>query len=133
MKSVNLNGKNVKSLCLGYLKQYGWNGKDLKICAPNVHSLCLWGEMDFEGYMIEDRSCTFLERVELGFQLKIENLVDDEALKKMLRIAGDLSEVKVLSVKYYCLQVCLLICGKVTLHIPCMHFLCVSFLRTVAA
>jgi len=33
--------------------------------------------------MIEDRSCTFLERVELGFELKIENLVDDEALKKM--------------------------------------------------
>ncbi|KAJ6855864.1 hypothetical protein NC651_040475 [Populus alba x Populus x berolinensis] len=85
MKSVNLNGKNVKSLCFGYLKQYGWNSKDLKICSPNVHSLSLWGELDFEDYMIEDRSCTCLERVELGFQLKLENLVDDEAFKKLLR------------------------------------------------
>jgi len=97
MKSENLNGKNVKSLCLGYLKQYGWNSKDLKICAPNVHSLSLWGELDFEDYMIEDRSWTCLERVELGFQLKLENLVDDEAFNKLLRSAGDLSQVKVLS------------------------------------
>ena len=97
MKSENLNGKNVKSLCLGYLKQYGWNSKDLKICAPNVHSLSLWGELDFEDYMIEDRSCTCQERVELGFHLKLENLVDDEAFNKLLRSAGDLSQVKVLS------------------------------------
>jgi hypothetical protein len=47
--------------------------------------------------MIEDRSCTCLERVELGFQLKLENLVDDEAFNKLLRSAGDLSQVKVLS------------------------------------
>uniref|UniRef100_A0A2K1WSI2 Uncharacterized protein n=1 Tax=Populus trichocarpa TaxID=3694 RepID=A0A2K1WSI2_POPTR len=87
MKSENLNGKNVKSLCLGYLKQYGWNSKDLKICAPNVHSLSLWGELDFEDYMIEDRSCTCQERVELGFHLKLENLVDDEAFNKLLRSA----------------------------------------------
>jgi hypothetical protein len=59
--------------------------------------LSLWGELDFEDYMIEDRSWTCLERVELGFQLKLENLVDDEAFNKLLRSAGDLSQVKVLS------------------------------------
>jgi len=73
----DMKSENVKSMCLGYLKQYGWNSKDLKICAPNVHSLSLWGELDFEDYMIEDRSCTCLERVELGFQLKLENLVEN--------------------------------------------------------
>ncbi|KAJ6745011.1 hypothetical protein OIU79_031199 [Salix purpurea] len=91
-KSVTLDGKNVKSLYLGYLKQYGWNSKDLKLCAClnafHMYTHCLfWGELDFEDYMIEDRSCTFLERVELGFQLKLENLgrikVDDEPFEKL--------------------------------------------------
>ncbi|KAJ6349034.1 hypothetical protein OIU77_006592 [Salix suchowensis] len=71
------------------IRDPGWEEREEFVleCLSHVHSLSLRGELDFEDYMIEDRSCTFLERVELGFQLKLENLgrikVDDEPFEKL--------------------------------------------------